>query len=150
LIRPIADFLVPVFFVLMGLRTDLSAFAEPGALGLTATLIVAAILGKQACALGVRTPGVNRMAVGIGMIPRGEVGLIFANVGAGLSLNGVPVISASTFSAVVAMVEPDAREASGRKGSAFFRDGCLRRRGCNRTFDHHASNEQGHDAHRDR
>jgi Kef-type K+ transport system membrane component KefB len=104
LIRPIADFLVPVFFVLMGLRTDLGAFAEPGALGLAATLIIAAILGKQACALGVRTPGVNRLAVGIGMIPRGEVGLIFANVGAGLTLNGVPVISASTFSAVIAMV----------------------------------------------
>ena len=44
------------------------------------------------------------MAVGIGMVPRGEVGLIFANVGAGLMLNGAPVISPSTFSAVVAMV----------------------------------------------
>ena len=104
LLRPISDFLVPVFFVLMGLRTDLSAFAEPGALGLAAALTVVAIIGKQACALGVTAPGVNRMAVGIGMIPRGEVGLIFANVGAGLTLNGAPVIGPSTFSAVVAMV----------------------------------------------
>jgi Kef-type K+ transport system membrane component KefB len=38
------------------------------------------------------------------MIPRGEVGLIFANVGAGLNLNGIPVISSSSFSAVVVMV----------------------------------------------
>jgi Kef-type K+ transport system membrane component KefB len=38
------------------------------------------------------------------MIPRGEVGLIFANVGAGLVLNGAPVIDASTFSAIVVMV----------------------------------------------
>ena len=104
LLRPISDFLVPVFFVLMGLRTDVTAFAAPGALGLAAALIVAAILGKQVCALGVTTPGVNRLAVGIGMIPRGEVGLIFANVGAGLTLNGAPVIGPTTFSSVVAMV----------------------------------------------
>jgi Kef-type K+ transport system membrane component KefB len=104
LLRPISDLLVPVFFVLMGLRTNLSAFATPGVLGLTAALIVVAIIGKQACALGVTRPGINRMAVGIGMIPRGEVGLIFANVGAGLTLNGAPVIGPSTFSAVVAMV----------------------------------------------
>ncbi len=104
LLRPISDLMVPVFFVLMGLRTDLSVFASPGILGLAAVLIVAAIIGKQACALGVTGRGMNRMAVGIGMIPRGEVGLIFANVGAGLTLNGAPVIGPSTFSAVVAMV----------------------------------------------
>ena len=104
LLRPISDVLVPVFFVLMGLRTDLGAFATPGVLGLAAVLIVVAIIGKQACALGVTRPGINRLAVGIGMIPRGEVGLIFANVGAGLTLDGAPVIGPSTFSAVVAMV----------------------------------------------
>ena len=49
-------------------------------------------------------PGVRRLAVGIGMIPRGEVGLIFASVGAALTLDGVPVISPSAFSAVVIMV----------------------------------------------
>jgi Kef-type K+ transport system membrane component KefB len=104
LLRPISDVFVPVFFVLMGLRTDLSAFGAPGALGLAAVLIVLAIIGKQVCSLGVTVPGVNRLAVGIGMVPRGEVGLIFANVGAGLTLNGAPVIGPSTFSAVVAMV----------------------------------------------
>jgi Kef-type K+ transport system membrane component KefB len=104
LIRPISDALVPIFFVLMGLRTDLGAFTSGGSLELAAALIVVAIIGKQACALGVTVPGVNRLAVGIGMIPRGEVGLIFANVGAGLRLEGVPVIGPSTFSAVVLMV----------------------------------------------
>jgi Kef-type K+ transport system membrane component KefB len=104
LLRPISDLLVPVFFVLMGLRTDVSAFATPGVLGLAAALTAVAIVGKQACALGVTRPGINRMAVGIGMIPRGEVGLIFASVGAGLALNGAPIVSRSTFSAVVAMV----------------------------------------------
>ncbi len=104
LIRPISDALVPIFFVLMGLRTDLGAFTSGGSLELAAALTVVAIIGKQACALGVTMPGVNRLAVGIGMIPRGEVGLIFASVGAGLTLDGVPVIGPSTFSAVVLMV----------------------------------------------
>jgi Kef-type K+ transport system membrane component KefB len=104
LIRPIADVLVPMFFVLMGLRTDLRAFAAPGTPLLAAALIVVAIAGKQVCALGVTMRGVNRLAVGIGMIPRGEVGLIFASVGAGLTLDGTPVIGPTTYSAVIVMV----------------------------------------------
>jgi Kef-type K+ transport system membrane component KefB len=104
LIRPISDTLVPVFFVLMGLRTDLGAFSSGGSLELALALFVVAIVGKQACSLGVMTPGANRLAVGIGMIPRGEVGLIFANVGAGLTLDGAPVVAPSTFSAIVLMV----------------------------------------------
>jgi Kef-type K+ transport system membrane component KefB len=63
-----------------------------------------AIIGKQACSLAARKPGVNAIAVGIGMVPRGEVGLIFANVGATLMIDGHPVIGPATFSAVVAMV----------------------------------------------
>jgi Kef-type K+ transport system membrane component KefB len=104
LIRPISDVFVPIFFVLMGLRTDLRVFLSSGALELAEALIVVAIIGKQACALGVTLPGVKRMAVGIGMIPRGEVGLIFASVGARLTLDGVPIIGPTTFSAVVLMV----------------------------------------------
>ena len=104
LIRPISEFLAPIFFVLMGLRTDLRSFAAPGVLGLAGALIVAAILGKQACSLGVWRPGVSRLSVGIGMIPRGEVGLIFANIGAGLTLGGKPIIDQGIYSAVVVMV----------------------------------------------
>jgi Kef-type K+ transport system membrane component KefB len=104
LIEPIASFLVPVFFVVMGARTDLRAFAAPGVLGLGSALTVAAIAGKQLCALGVTGKGLNRLAVGIGMIPRGEVGLIFANVGLTLLVNGQPVIDRNVFSAVVIMV----------------------------------------------
>lgn len=104
LVRPIAGFLVPVFFVLMGMRTDLRVFAQPGVLALAGALTVAAVLGKQACALGAWKGGVNRLAVGIGMIPRGEVGLIFASIGLTLLLGGVPVIGPSIYSAVVVMV----------------------------------------------
>ena len=104
LIEPIASFLVPVFFVVMGLRTDLRAFVDPSALGLAAALTVAAIVGKQMCAFGVLGAGLNRLAVGIGMIPRGEVGLIFANLGMTLTVAGRPVVSQAVFSAIVVMV----------------------------------------------
>jgi Kef-type K+ transport system membrane component KefB len=104
LVHPVSAFLVPVFFVLMGMRTDLRSFAEPGVLGLAAALTLAAILGKQACSLGVLGRGVDRLTVGLGMIPRGEVGLIFANIGLALTLGGRPVIEKSIFSAVVVMV----------------------------------------------
>jgi Kef-type K+ transport system membrane component KefB len=104
LIHPISELLVPVFFVLMGMRTDLRVFAAPGVLVLAAGLTVAAIAGKQVCALGVLGKGIDRLSVGIGMIPRGEVGLIFANIGLGLQLGGQPIISSQTFSAIVAMV----------------------------------------------
>jgi Kef-type K+ transport system membrane component KefB len=104
LIHPISAFLAPVFFVLMGMRTDLRAFAVPGVLGLALALTAAAIIGKQACSLGVWRPGVDRLTVGIGMIPRGEVGLIMANIGVGLTVAGEAVISRNTFSALVVMV----------------------------------------------
>ena len=104
LIQPISGFLAPIFFVLMGIRTDLRAFASPGVIGLAAALILAAILGKQACSFGVWGRGIDRLTVGLGMIPRGEVGLIFANIGVGLTLGGEPVIDRGTFSAVVVMV----------------------------------------------
>lgn len=104
LIHPISSFLVPIFFVLMGMRTDLRSFAQPGILTLAAVLTVAAIIGKQACAFGVVGKGIDKLSVGIGMIPRGEVGLIFANIGLTLTIGNQPVISQPIYSAVVIMV----------------------------------------------
>jgi Kef-type K+ transport system membrane component KefB len=109
LLAPVSALLVPVFFVLMGLKVDLSAFAGVEVLGFAAALTAAAVVGKQACSLGVIGRGVSRLAVGFGMIPRGEVGLIFAGIGATLMLPnaqgvGAPVIGPATFSAVVIMV----------------------------------------------
>jgi Kef-type K+ transport system membrane component KefB len=104
LVRPISTFLVPVFFVLMGIKVDLRTFGNVSILGFAFVLTLAAIIGKQACSLGVVDKGVDRLSVGVGMIPRGEVGLIFANIGASLTLQGSPVISVSTYSAVVIMV----------------------------------------------
>jgi Kef-type K+ transport system membrane component KefB len=104
LVHPIAAFLVPIFFVLMGMQTDIQSFARPGVLGLAAALTVVAVIGKQLCSLGVLGKGLDRLSVGVGMIPRGEVGLIFANIGLGLSVAGERIVDEGTFSAVVVMV----------------------------------------------
>ncbi len=109
LLNPVSSLLAPIFFVVMGLRVDLRAFARLDLMGFAIALTVAAILGKQICSLGVVERKLNRIAVGFGMIPRGEVGLIFAGIGATLylpNLQGVaePVISQNVFSAIVIMV----------------------------------------------
>ena len=109
LLQPVSTVLVPIFFVLMGLKVDLRFFTEGGILGFAIALTLAAIVGKQVCSLGVVERGVNRIAVGVGMIPRGEVGLIFAGIGATLMLPSatgasIPVISSAVFGAVVIMV----------------------------------------------
>lgn len=104
LLHPISTFLVPIFFVLTGIRVELQTFADPRILGLAGVLTVAAWIGKQACSLGVLQRGVDRLTVGIGMVPRGEVGLIFANIGATLSVAGERVITPATYAAVVMMV----------------------------------------------
>ncbi len=61
-------------------------------------LTVIAIVGKLVSGLGARRNS-NRLAIGIGMMPRGEVGLIFASLGKSLD-----VISDSLFSSIVMMV----------------------------------------------
>ncbi len=104
LVHPISSFLVPIFFVVMGMRTELRSFAEPGVLGLAGALVVAAVIGKLACGQVVRRPGLDRLSIGIGMVPRGEVGLIFASVGRSLRLAGEPIVTPAIFSAVVVMV----------------------------------------------
>ena len=103
-IAPITAFMVPIFFVMMGVKVDLSTLARVDILGFAVVLTIVAVIGKQACALGVLERGANRTAVGLGMIPRGEVGLIFAGIGASLYLAGERVIVPSVYSAVVFMV----------------------------------------------
>jgi Kef-type K+ transport system membrane component KefB len=104
LLHPISTFLVPIFFVLTGFRVALESFADGRIVVLALVLTLAAWIGKQACSLGVLERGTNRLAIGLGMVPRGEVGLIFANVGATLSIAGRPVITPDLYAAVVIMV----------------------------------------------
>ncbi|MDP3900017.1 MAG: cation:proton antiporter [bacterium] len=98
LIQPIAAFLVPIFFVLMGIQVKLETFTDVKVLGVAAGLTIAAVIGKQVCGLVVNK-GYSRLVIGLGMIPRGEVGLIFAAIGKSLG-----VVNDATFSAIVIMV----------------------------------------------
>ena len=104
LIKPIVAFLAPVFFFRTGALVDLRVFANPSAWALAGALAAAAVLGKQFCGLGVLQRGISRITVGIGMIPRGEVVLIAAAIGAKLMLDGKPVVSTNVYSAVVFVV----------------------------------------------
>jgi Kef-type K+ transport system membrane component KefB len=97
---PIYQFLVPFFFVLTGSQVDWRLFLDGGIMGLALAVTALALIGKViGCGLGVLGVGRRSMAiVGVGMAPRGEVGLIIANLG--LSLGAIP---AQIFSVVVIM-----------------------------------------------
>ena len=102
-LEPLIALFVPVFFVRMGLLVDVRSFTAPSVIGFAVLLTVAAILGKLACALA--TPkGMSGLTVGLGMMPRGEVGLIFAGIGAQLVLAGRTVVDTATYAAAVFMV----------------------------------------------
>lgn len=95
---PLEAILVPIFFVLMGIQVKLETFLDWKVVTLAAGLLAAAIAGKIVSGF-VAGPGLKRLAIGIGMVPRGEVGLVFAAIGKSLG-----VVDGPTFSAVVLMV----------------------------------------------
>ncbi len=80
-LQPIGQILIPLFFLYIGIDTQLRAFTQARVLGIAAALSVLAVLGKIAAGLGVKRGTADRLLVGIAMIPRGEVGLIFASIG---------------------------------------------------------------------
>ena len=102
-VEPISSVLVPVFFVLMGMRTDFAAMAHPSTLLLGGALAVAAVAGKLGCAFGA-PKGTNRLAVAFGMVPRGEVSLVFANLGLSLRVGDHPLLDAGQYSALLSVV----------------------------------------------
>ena len=93
-LTPIAHILIPVFFLQIGIDADIGQFADPSVLGLAAALTVVAVLGKLISALGLFGAAGDRLLVGIGMIPRGEVGLIFATLGLRQGVFGEDVYAA--------------------------------------------------------
>lgn len=103
LIAPIVAVVAPIFFVRTGMMVQLSGIGtEPLVLALALTVV--AVIGKLVAGLGVRGKTADRLTVGIGMVPRGEVGLIFANVGAGIRYENKPLIAAGVYAAIVLMV----------------------------------------------
>lgn len=102
-LEPLIALFVPVFFVRMGMLVDFRSFGSASVLGFAALLTLAAIAGKLVC--GVAVPrGMSGLTVGLGMMPRGEVGLIFAGIGASMVLHGEAVIDPATYAAAVFMV----------------------------------------------
>jgi Kef-type K+ transport system membrane component KefB len=104
LVQPMVSFLVPVFFVLVGFRTRLATLAHPSVLALPVALAVAAVAGKLACAGGVLDRRVRKLAVAIGMIPRGEVTLVFAALGSTIRLGRTPILDERGYAALLAVV----------------------------------------------
>lgn len=98
LLSPVESIVVPLFFVWMGIQVKLEALGSRDILisGLALTLV--AIVGKLVSGFAC-PPRMNRWAVGIGMMPRGEVGLIFAGIG-----KAIRVIDDGLFSAIVILV----------------------------------------------
>ncbi len=103
-IIPVADLFVPIFFVCVGAKTNLGVLnpAIPSnreGLIIAAFLIVVAIVGKVIAGFAAWGTGLNRLAIGVGMVPRGEVGLVFAGVGAASG-----ALSPATDAAIIMMV----------------------------------------------
>ena len=98
--QPIYDFLVPFFFVVTGTRVDPALFLDGSILLFATALTVLAVVGKLVgCGLGaIGTGWRNTAIVAVGMVPRGEVGLIVAGIG-----RSTGAISDAAFSVVVIM-----------------------------------------------
>lgn len=98
LVSPLEAILAPIFFILIGIQVKLETFFSLEVIVAAIGLLVAAILGKLLSGLGANRKD-DRLLIGIGMLPRGEVGLVFASIGRTLG-----VISDNLFSAIVLMV----------------------------------------------
>ncbi len=98
LIENIAFVFVPLFFVYTGLQVKLETFFDPKILLIALLVTVIAVIGKVVSGMFLPKK-YNKWIVGFAMVPRGEVGLIFGNIGKSLG-----VISDEVFSVIIAMV----------------------------------------------
>ena len=103
-IRPVASIFTPIFFVSVGASLNLRLLdptneGSAGLLGVTGALILLAIVGKVAAGWAAPWVKFRRIVVGVGMVPRGEVGLIFADIG-----RRAGVLNEAVFGAVLLMV----------------------------------------------
>lgn len=98
--EPLGDFLVPFFFVVTGATVDPSSLVGAGVLAVAGAVILLAVVGKVVgCGLAASRLGLrSALIVGVGMVPRGEVGIIVAREGARIG-----VVDSSTFAVIIAM-----------------------------------------------
>lgn len=106
-IKPVADIFTPIFFVSVGAAVNVQLFLPTSesfngeVLMVGFILVLVAFIGKLAAGfvVGYGKEKLNHMAIGVGMVPRGEVGLIFADIGRRAGL-----LSPEAFSAILIMV----------------------------------------------
>ncbi|MEM7008839.1 MAG: cation:proton antiporter [Thermodesulfobacteriota bacterium] len=103
-LKPVSDFFTPIFFIMVGAAVDVSVFnpfvsENIPILLIALILFVVAVIGKFVSGFVIFEKGINKSVIGVGMIPRGEVGLIFAQVGLTYG-----VFNSQLFSAVTVMV----------------------------------------------
>ncbi len=103
-IKPLADIFIPVFFAMMGTVVNLRVLVQNGQIQwslvlMTLALVAVAVVGKVVGCITVPDKNLNKMIVGLAMIPRGEVGLIYARLGIGHGW-----LRESAYDAVVLMV----------------------------------------------
>ena len=80
-LAPVGHLFIPVFFLGIGIDAQVESFVKPEVLGIAAGLLVVAVIGKVVASVGVFGAPGDKWLIGLGMIPRGEVGLIFATIG---------------------------------------------------------------------
>lgn len=90
----IGHFFVPIFFAAVGASVELSAFGDPDALLVGGALIVVGIVGKVAAGYAPFWFSGSKLLVGVAMVPRGEVGLIFAQMGLASGAIGADIFGA--------------------------------------------------------
>lgn len=103
-VKPVADVFTPIFFIMVGAAVDIHVFnpfvkSNLSILTIAGVLFIIAVVGKFVTGWSVFQKGINKVVIGVGMIPRGEVGLIFAQVG--LSYG---VFDSQFFSAITVMI----------------------------------------------
>ncbi len=98
LVAPFESILAPLFFMLIGIQVKLEAFLDWHVLLIAIGLTIAAVVGKLVSGFGGAKKD-DRLLIGVGMLPRGEVGLVFASIGRTLG-----VLSDDLFSAIILMV----------------------------------------------
>lgn len=99
LVKPISDIMLTIFFVGIGAQVQLETLLDPRNLLIILSLTIVAIISKGAAGFAVTGRGYDRLGIGFGMIPRGEVGLVFA---AFAFSNGI--FAGETYSAAVMVV----------------------------------------------
>jgi Kef-type K+ transport system membrane component KefB len=103
-VRPVASIFAPIFFVSVGSSVNLRLLdptqsGAAGILGVAATLTLLAIVGKLAAGWAAPWVRFRRLVVGVGMVPRGEVGLIFADIG-----RRAGILNEAVFGAILLMI----------------------------------------------